>query len=78
MHSRIATRIQMVPSAGLALRRDIVRPQASVRALCLLIQVLTSRHGPKRYLDHPDIVLDITQLLGTCSQKIIFLSVMHP
>jgi hypothetical protein len=32
------------------------------------------RHGPKRYLDAPEIVLNVTQLLGTDSQEIISLA----
>jgi hypothetical protein len=36
------------------------------------------RHGPKRYLGPLDIVLNITQLLGTFSQKIIILYLKSP
>jgi hypothetical protein len=65
---------QIVLSAGLAFGcRDIVRPQASVRALCLLDSRLSLGMAQKRGLEStPDIVLDITQLSGTCSQKRIF------
>jgi hypothetical protein len=32
--------------------------------------MLPARHGPKRYLDSSDIILDIMQLWGTYTQKI--------
>jgi peptidoglycan biosynthesis protein MviN/MurJ (putative lipid II flippase) len=51
---------------------------AAIATVASQVCILRIRHGPKRYLNHPDIVLDITQLLGTCRQKRIFLCVMHP
>jgi hypothetical protein len=37
-------------------------------------QPTSGRHGWERYLNRPDIVLNITQLLGLCSQRMTF----HP
>jgi hypothetical protein len=65
MHARLpAGQDTLLKVAAAAAGCRNIRFGLNAQPRCLLL-----RHGPKRYLDPPDIVLDITRLLGTCSQK---------